>query len=98
LHNREAQRAYGRPGISRQEFLKLGGAELAGVALLCAAGCGGGEEGKEGADTIAFTSAPTKPGSFRTLINRFDQQTKGEILATSDGYFDQIRAELQSGQ
>jgi hypothetical protein len=34
--------AYGAGSLSRREFLGLGGAGLAGVALLGAAGCGGG--------------------------------------------------------
>ncbi|HEX2182217.1 MAG TPA: hypothetical protein VHH10_08015, partial [Rubrobacteraceae bacterium] len=34
-------------GLSRREFLRIGGAGLAGAALLGVAGCGGG--GEEGA-------------------------------------------------
>ena len=93
-----------RRGISWREFLKLGGAGLAGAALLGAAGCGG-EESEGSAGAITFTFGPDEGGGLQTLIDKFNRQNKGEIRvswretpAASDEYFDQIRAELQSGQ
>ena len=93
-----------RRGISWREFLKLGGAGLAGAALLGAAGCGG-EESEGSAGAITFTFGPDEGGGLQTLIDKFNRQNKGEIRvswretpAGSDEYFDQIRAELQSGQ
>ncbi len=49
MDNRRIYRAYARGGISRREFLRLGGAGLAGAALLggTLAGCGGGEEASD---------------------------------------------------
>jgi oligopeptide transport system substrate-binding protein len=45
-----------RPGLSREEFLKLGGASLAGAALLGTAGCGsvfsGGSGGGGSSDNV----------------------------------------------
>jgi ABC-type glycerol-3-phosphate transport system substrate-binding protein len=103
VDNRGARRAYARGLISRRQFLRLGGAGLAGMAVLGAASCGGGEEG--GAGSITFTFGPDEGGGLRALIDRFNQQNKGGIQVTwrqtpaaSDEYFDQIRSELQSGK
>jgi multiple sugar transport system substrate-binding protein len=89
-------------GISRREFLRLGGAGLAGAAMLGGAGCGGG--GSE-ADTITFTFGPDNSGGLQTLIDRFNEQNEGalqvewrETPAASDEYFEQMLSELQSGK
>jgi hypothetical protein len=39
-------------GFSRREFLKLGGAGLAGATLLGVAGCGGSQQG--GGEVVKF--------------------------------------------
>ena len=90
-----------RAGISRREFLKLGGAGLAGAAMLGMAGCGGGAEG----DKITFTFGPDNSGGLQTLIDRFNEQNEGgiqvewrETPAASDEYFEQMFSELQSGK
>jgi multiple sugar transport system substrate-binding protein len=71
VDNREARRAYARGRLSRRQFLRLGGAGLAGMAVLGAVGCGGGgEEG--GAGSITFTFGPDEGGGLRTLIERFN--------------------------
>src|ERR687897_2935966 len=60
---REIRMKHGRPrGLSRRDFLKVGGAGLAGAAFLGAAGCGGEEQGG-GATEIYFTSAPDASGT-----------------------------------
>jgi multiple sugar transport system substrate-binding protein len=91
-----------RVRINRREFLRLGSAGLAGAALLGAAGCGGGESG---AGVITFSFGPDEGGGLKTLIDRFNRRHRGELRvdwrqtpAASDEYFDQIRAELQSGR
>jgi len=74
------------------------------MALLGAAGCGGGgEEG--GAGAITFTFIPDQAGGLKKLIDKFNRQNEGEIKvewrempAASADYFEQIQAELQSGQ
>jgi ABC-type glycerol-3-phosphate transport system substrate-binding protein len=74
------------------------------MAVLGAASCGGGgEEG--GAGSIAFTYRSRRRRGLRTLIDRFNQQSKGGIQVTwrqtpaaSDEYFEQMRSELQSGK
>ncbi|MDP9456560.1 MAG: hypothetical protein M3Q60_12470, partial [Actinomycetota bacterium] len=42
--------------VSRKEFLRLGGAGLAGAALLGVAGCGG-NEGAQGGEVVRFFTA-----------------------------------------
>jgi multiple sugar transport system substrate-binding protein len=99
-----ARRAYARGMISRRRFLKLGGAGLAGAALLGAAGCGGGEEAS-GATTITLAFTPDEAGGLKNLIDDFNRQNRGEIQvkwrempALSADYLEQLQAELQSGQ
>ncbi len=91
-----------RAGISRREFLKLGGAGLAGAAMLGTTGCGGGRS--EG-DKIIFTFGPDNSGGLQTLIDRFNEQNTGSVQvewretpAASDEYFEQMLSELQSGK
>jgi multiple sugar transport system substrate-binding protein len=90
--------------ISRREFLRLGGVGLAGAASLGAAGCGGGDEGA-GGTPITLSFIPDEAGGLEKLIREFNQRNRGEIQiewrempAASADYFEQIRAELQSGQ
>jgi multiple sugar transport system substrate-binding protein len=99
-----ARRAYARGMISRRRFLKLGGAGLAGAALLGAAGCGGGEEAS-GATTITLAFTPDEAGGLKNLIDDFNRQNRGEIQvkwrempALSADYLEQLQAELQSGR
>lgn len=84
----------------------MGGAGLAGAALLGVAGCGGGSEGSSsGATQLTFTFGPDESGGLRALVDQFNQENSGEIevkwretAAASDEYFDQMKSELQSGQ
>jgi multiple sugar transport system substrate-binding protein len=84
--------------------LRLGGAGLAGAALLGAAGCGGSEQAS-GTTTITLAFIPDEAGGLKKLIDGFNRQHRGEIQvdwrempASSADYFEQIQAELQSGQ
>jgi multiple sugar transport system substrate-binding protein len=104
LDRDNVRRAHVRGKISRRQFLRLGDAGLAGAALLGAAGCGGGEEAS-GATTITLTFIPDEAGGLKKLIDDFNLQNRGEIQvkwrempASSADYFEQIQAELQSGQ
>jgi multiple sugar transport system substrate-binding protein len=87
--------------LSRRDFLKLGGAGLAGVALLGASGCGGG-----GADSgnVVFAMGRDVSGTLQDLIDKFNEQNKGNFQVTfrempvdTGQYFDQLRTELQAG-
>jgi multiple sugar transport system substrate-binding protein len=94
----------GRRGaeLSRKDFLRLGGAGLAGAALLGAAGCGGG--GQEGGNELIFSWGKDATGTLPTLIEKFNEQNKGQIRVThrvmpqdTGQYFDQLRTEFQAG-
>jgi multiple sugar transport system substrate-binding protein len=93
-------------GLSRKEFLRIGGAGLAGAALLGSgtlAGCGGGG-GESGGNVITFSWGTDDTGTLPKLIDKFNQQNKGnfqvnyrEMPADTGQYFDQLRTEFQSG-
>jgi multiple sugar transport system substrate-binding protein len=77
---------------------------VAGAALLGAAGCGGSEQAS-GTTTITLAFIPDEAGGLKKLIDGFNRQHRGEIQvdwrempASSADYFEQIQAELQSGQ
>ena len=89
-------------GISRKDFLRLGGAGLAGAALLGAAGCGGGDQGASG--NVIFSWTPDDTGTLPKLIEKFNQQNRGnfqvqfrEMPSDTGQYFDQLRTEFQAG-
>lgn len=90
-------------GMSRRRFLGLGGASVAGAALL-GAGCGGGGD-DSGAVELTFSLFPDPTGTVQELIDRFNAEHEGEIRvsfrempADSGQHFDQLRTEFQSGQ
>jgi multiple sugar transport system substrate-binding protein len=95
---------YGRPrGLSRRDFLKVGGAGLAGAAFLGAASCGGGEQAG-GATEIYFTSAPDESGTTEKLIDMFNDKNKGKYKvifhqgnADTGQRFDKLRTQMQAG-
>jgi multiple sugar transport system substrate-binding protein len=89
--------------LSRRDFLKVGGAGLAGTALLGAAGCGGGRQGG-GPIELVFTAAPDDTETASKLVQRFNEQNEGEYRviyregnADTGQRFDQLRTEMQAG-
>jgi multiple sugar transport system substrate-binding protein len=93
----------GRRGaeLSRKDFLRLGGAGLAGAALLGTAGCGGGQES---GNELIFSWGPDDTGVLPKLIQKFNEEHKGEFqvryreMPSDTGqYFDQLRTEFQAG-
>src|SRR5829696_5265546 len=85
-----------RSSLSRRDFLKVGGAGLAGVALLGATGCGSGGGG--GSGNIILSHGPEQSGVLQKQLDAFNKQHKGEIQvewrempADSGQYFDQVR-------
>jgi multiple sugar transport system substrate-binding protein len=103
MDNGLARPAHAGGKISRRRFLRLGCAGLAGAALLGAAGCWGGEE--SGSNTLTLTFIPDEAGGLKKLIEGFNRRYRDEIQVTwrempaaSADYFEQIQAELQSGQ
>jgi len=92
-------------GLSRRDFLKVGGAGLAAAALLGVAGCGGGGGQQGGGGTqLVFTSAPDDTETTLKLVQKFNDQNKGKYKvvfregnADTGQRFDQLRTEMQAG-
>ncbi len=89
--------------LSRRKFLTVGGAGLAGAALLGVSGCGSEQGG--GAEEVVFSFFPDPSGSVQVLIDRFNEENEGgvqvrlrEMPADSGQHFDQLNTEFQSGE
>src|SRR5215216_7543408 len=62
-------------GLSRNEFLKLGGAGLAGATLLGTVGCGGGsEQGEVIRMFVGQAETATLEREAQKLVDRFEEQ------------------------
>jgi multiple sugar transport system substrate-binding protein len=97
------QRRSGPTGLSRRDFLKVGGAGLAGAALFGITGCGGGEQ-SGGATELYFTAPPDLTGTTSKLISQFNKKNKGEYkVIFREGNTDtgerlnKLRTQLQAG-
>ncbi|MGH3148742.1 MAG: ABC transporter substrate-binding protein [Rubrobacter sp.] len=92
--------------LSRRDFLRVGGAGLAGAALLGSgtlSGCGGSEE-SGGATEIYYSAAPDESGTTEKLIKRFNQDNEGKHRvifrqgnSDTGQRFDKLRTEMQAG-
>jgi len=96
-------RTTGPRELSRRAFLKVGGAGLAGAALLGASGCGGGEQ-SGGATELYFTAPADLTGTTSKLISQFNEKNKGEYeVIFREGNTDtgerlnKLRTQLQAG-
>ncbi len=85
-----------RAAWSRRDFLKLGGAGLAGAALLHAPGCAPPAEGPV---EIVFSFGPDDSGTLQALLDAFNDEHQGQIRVTwrvmdraSDAYFRQLES------
>src|ERR671911_1636882 len=95
---------HGRPrGLSRRDFLKVGGTGLAGAVLLGAAGCGGGEQ-SGGATELYFTGPPDTSGTTDQLVSQFNEKNKGQYRvifqqgnADTGQRLDKLRTQFQAG-
>ncbi|MGF1470440.1 MAG: extracellular solute-binding protein [Rubrobacteraceae bacterium] len=93
-----------RRSYSRRDFLKLGGAGLAGATLLGTAACGGG--GGDGGN-ITFAYGPTGEEDLRTvrqLVERFNEQNEQGITVeferrseVTDEYFRSLVSDFRAG-
>jgi multiple sugar transport system substrate-binding protein len=88
--------------LSRRRFLELGGAGLAGAALLGVAGCARQES--KGLVSLVFSHGEDSE-VLRDQIQRFNQRNKGAIEvalrlapADTDQYFEKLRIEFQAGE
>jgi multiple sugar transport system substrate-binding protein len=100
------RKLYGRtntPGsrlYNRRDFLKMGGAGLAGATLLGAAGCGGGGGSFNGEITVGFGREAS--GTLQKLIDQFNKQNKDisakwrNMPTNTEQYFDQLRTQFQA--
>src|SRR5215204_7122993 len=86
--------------LNRRDFLKMGGAGLAGAALLGAAGCGGGGGGSS---KLIFSMGSPVP-TYDALVSKFNKQHKGEAEATfrvmpsnATTHYDKLTTEFQAG-
>ena len=91
-----------RRALSRLDFLRLGGAGLAGTALVGFPGCGRGPNG--GPVELVFSHGE-EPEVLSGQISRFNHHHRGEIevnlrLAPADTgqYFEKLRTEFQAGE
>ena len=89
--------------FSRRDFLRVGGAGLAGATLLGAAGCGGGQQGG-GPAKVIFSFGPDESGTLQELVDRFNSEHEGEIEVeyremsrVTDEYFDELTSDFQAG-
>jgi multiple sugar transport system substrate-binding protein len=89
--------------ISRREFLKIGGAGIAGVTLTGVAGCGGGGQ-SGGSRELIFSSSTDDTGTAKKLVDKFNEQNKSRIQvefrpgnADTGQRFDQLRTQFQAG-
>src|SRR5215212_5638721 len=86
--------------LNRREFLKIGGAGLAGAALLGATGCGGGSGGS--GDLIFSMGPDDAQGTMAALIKKFNKQSDFKVThrvmpADTGSYFDKLKTEFQAG-
>ncbi len=86
-----------RRAVSRGEFLKLGGAGLAGAALLGAAGCGGSSSNEKVIRMFVGTAetAALERESIR-LVERFDQENPKYTVERESIPPDQVREVIQT--
>ena len=104
---RPGTRVIMRRGMSRRDFLKMGGVGLAGVAMLGTTACGGGGGGGQGGDgpvEFTFSFGPDNSNTLQEVVSRFNEQFDGqytanyrEMAADTGQYFDQLRTEFQAG-
>ncbi len=95
---RETKR-YRSSGITRREFIRIGGTGLAAAAIPGIHGCTRPEKGTV---SLTFTCAPDDSGTLRPLINAFNEKQKGKIHVTwrempreSDRYYRQLASEFK---
>jgi lactose/L-arabinose transport system substrate-binding protein len=83
--------------MSRWEFLRLGGAGLAGAALLGAAGCGGGQQGASGAINVASWNIAAD--ALKETVPAFTEQNPGADVTVQyiDFDYSQLTPRLQAG-
>ena len=83
-------------GSSRKEFLKIGGAGLAGATLLGVAGCGGSsDQGKVIRMFVGTATAAQEREAIR-LVERFDEENPKYTVERESIPPDQVREVIQT--
>jgi multiple sugar transport system substrate-binding protein len=89
--------------LSRRDFLKTGGAGLAGAAFLGAAGCTGDEQ-SGGTTKLYFTAPADATGTTSKLISLFNEKNRGKYkVIFREGSSDtgerlnKLRTQMQAG-
>ncbi|MGH3089277.1 MAG: ABC transporter substrate-binding protein [Rubrobacteraceae bacterium] len=88
--------------LTRRQFLRVGGAGLAGAALLGTTACGGSEGG--GGGELVFFTNPDTTGMMTRLVERFNERGGDVRVTLREGNsdtgqrFDQLRTQFQAGQ
>ena len=98
-------RGHSRAGrtLSRQDFLRVGGAGIAGMTALATAGCGGSGQG--GGGTVTYAEGPDDTGTLQKLLDGFNKEYQGkykveyrEMPADTQSYLNKLVTELQAGK
>lgn len=92
-----------RSGLSRRDFLKLGGAGLAGAMVLGTAGTIRVARAQSAVDLV-FGFGPDETGTLQKIIDNFNIEYDGkirvhwrEMARESDAYFRQMRSDFLAG-
>jgi multiple sugar transport system substrate-binding protein len=101
------QKGPGKPAgrtMNRRDFLKVGGAGLAGMTLLVAPGCGDGGEERNRMVKLTLSHGSDVGGILDKQIDAFNRQHRGKIQAElrplpadPTQYFDRLQTEFQAG-
>jgi multiple sugar transport system substrate-binding protein len=98
-----------RRDVTRRDFLKWGGAGLAGAAALASTACsdiasGFGPTSVGGPNTLVLSKGPDTTGTLDKVIARFNEEdhpfkVKWLVMSADTGqYFDRMRTEFQVGR
>jgi len=93
---------FGESALSRRDFLKLGGAGLAGAALLGTTGCGGWGRSSNDLVFASWHDVGVTHGVTQQLLKQFNKQGKGRASfregPQQDGeYLEKLKTEFQVG-
>lgn len=105
MKERDVARARILGGMSRRDFLRMGGAGLAGAALLGTAACGGGEETASGKVPLTIwhqEQPPNRVKQFQKVIDAFNKsQGKFQARQQAQNYEDvyqKTTSAIQAGE
>lgn len=87
-------------GLSRREFLKIGGAGIAGAALLGPAGCGGNEDAQGGGKVVRFLTGTQETTALeqaaQELVAMFEEEHPDITVEREAVPFEDMRSVIQT--